>query len=65
MFDAVKKLQFEKAALLRDQVSFLKDGRNPGKKPISKSKRYGRKKGIKRLILVIFLFYGQKHFHQC
>ena len=26
MMDAVKKLEFEKAALLRDQVAFLQDG---------------------------------------
>ena len=26
MLTAVKKLEFEKAALLRDQISFLKDG---------------------------------------
>jgi excinuclease ABC subunit B len=44
MFDAVKKLEFEKAALLRDQISFLKDGSMPSKKPNRRSKKYGKKK---------------------
>ncbi|MEC8043686.1 MAG: excinuclease ABC subunit UvrB [Verrucomicrobiota bacterium] len=56
MMAAVKKLQFEKAALLRDQISFLKGegdgkfhsteigGRNRIGKPKRKSKPYGKKK---------------------
>ena len=32
MLTAVKKLEFEKAALLRDQISFLKDGKKNFKK---------------------------------
>ena len=44
MFDAVKKLEFEKAALLRDQISFLKDGSMPSKKPNRRSKKYGKRK---------------------
>ncbi len=52
MLDAVKKLEFEKAALLRDQIEFLKQG-NSGKKELRKvkyssqtrsKKRYGKKK---------------------
>ena len=56
MMAAVKKLQFEKAALLRDQISFLKGegegkvhsteigGRNRKGKRKQKSKPYGKKK---------------------
>ena len=54
MLDAVKKLEFEKAALLRDQISFLKDGGKTlkkanvggysGRKKFGKRKRYGKKK---------------------
>ena len=56
MMTAVKKLQFEKAALLRDQISFLKGegegkvhssaigGMNRRGKPKRKSKPYGKKK---------------------
>jgi excinuclease ABC subunit B len=43
MFDSVKKLEFEKAALLRDQINFLKDGTIPSKKK-NTPKKYGRKK---------------------
>ena len=44
MFESVKKLEFEKAALLRDQISFLKDGTMPSKKPVKAQKKYGRRK---------------------
>ena len=54
MLTAVKKLEFEKAALLRDQISFLKDGGKSlkkanaggysGRKKFGKRKRYGKKK---------------------
>jgi len=44
MFESVKKLEFEKAALLRDQISFLKDGTMPSKKPAKAQKKYGRRK---------------------
>ena len=53
MLTAVKKLEFEKAALLRDQISFLKDGKKNFKKQklvaiqagknMGKEKRYGNK----------------------
>ena len=43
MFDSVKKLEFEKAALLRDQINFLKDGTIPSKNKNAPNK-YGRKK---------------------
>jgi excinuclease ABC subunit B len=46
MFDAVKKLEFEKAALLRDQISFLKNGtihKSPSKS-FKKPKKYGKKR---------------------
>jgi len=43
MFDSVKKLEFEKAALLRDQINFLKDGTMPSKNK-NAPKKYGRKK---------------------
>jgi excinuclease ABC subunit B len=43
MFDSVKKLEFEKAALLRDQINFLKDGTMPSKNNKA-PKKYGRKK---------------------
>ena len=52
MLTAVKKLEFEKAALLRDQIEFLKQGKS-AKKTLRKvkypsqprsPKRYGRKK---------------------
>jgi excinuclease ABC subunit B len=43
MFDSVKKLEFEKAALLRDQINFLKDGTIPSKNK-NAPKKYGRKK---------------------
>ena len=56
MFEAVKKLEFEKAALLRDQISFLKDGTMPSKQSTGKRKRYGKKK-INRTILISLLFY--------
>ena len=54
MLNAVKKLEFEKAALLRDQISFLKDGGKnhksadtggySGIKKYGKRKRYGKRK---------------------
>lgn len=44
MFEAVKKLEFEKAALLRDQISFLKDGSTAKKSPTGRRKKYGNKK---------------------
>jgi len=44
MFESVKKLEFEKAALLRDQISFLKDGTMPSKKSAKAQKKYGRRK---------------------
>ena len=44
MFDAVKKLEFEKAALLRDQINFLKDGTMPGKKSSGNRSKYGKKR---------------------
>jgi len=44
MFESVKKLEFEKAALLRDQISFLKDATMPSKKPAKAQKKYGRRK---------------------
>lgn len=43
MFESVKKLEFEKAALLRDQINFLKDGTMPSKNKKT-SPKYGRKK---------------------
>ena len=43
MFESVKKLEFEKAALLRDQINFLKDGTMPSKNKRT-PKKYGRKK---------------------
>ena len=43
MFESVKKLEFEKAALLRDQINFLKDGTMPSKNKKT-SQKYGRKK---------------------
>ncbi len=46
MFEAVKRLEFEKAALLRDQMNFLREGKRPtgGKTGSTKSgyKRRGR-----------------------
>ena len=47
MMDAVKKLEFEKAALLRDQVSFLQEGQG---KPMSSTQggAVGRRKYAKR-----------------
>ena len=54
MLTAVKKLEFEKAALLRDQISFIKDGGKnikstqvggySGIKKYGKRKKYGKKK---------------------
>ena len=54
MLNAVKKLEFEKASLLRDQISFLKDGGKnlksadtggySGIKKYGKRKRYGKRK---------------------
>ena len=54
MLAAVKKLEFEKAALLRDQISFLKDGGKnlktaqtggySGGKKYGRKKKYGKKK---------------------
>ena len=54
MLAAVKKLEFEKAALLRDQISFIKDGGKnmksakvggySGKQKYGKRKKYGKKK---------------------
>lgn len=48
MLAAVKKLEFEKAALLRDQISFLKEGGKNLKTALtggySGGKKYGRKK---------------------
>jgi excinuclease ABC subunit B len=54
MLAAVKKLEFEKAALLRDQISFLKDGGQnlksaktggySGRKKYGRRKAYGKKK---------------------
>ena len=53
MLTAVKKLEFEKAALLRDQISFLKDGGQnlktaqkggySGRKKYGRNKKYGKK----------------------
>jgi excinuclease ABC subunit B len=43
MFESVKKLEFEKAALLRDQISFLKDGSIPSKKTSGRKRKYGNK----------------------
>ena len=43
MFESVKKLEFEKAALLRDQINSLKDGTMPSKNKKT-SQKYGRKK---------------------
>jgi len=44
MFDSVKKLEFEKAALLRDQINFLKDGTmlSKNKKAATKDRRKKR-----------------------
>ena len=54
MLQAVKRLEFEKAALLRDQISFIKDGGKnlkstqaggySGRKKYGKRKNYGKKK---------------------
>jgi excinuclease ABC subunit B len=54
MLAAVKKLEFEKAALLRDQISFLKEGGKnlktaqtggySGGKKYGRKKKYGKKK---------------------
>ena len=44
MFESVKKLEFEKAALLRDQISFLKDGSIPSKKTSGRKRKYGNKR---------------------
>jgi excinuclease ABC subunit B len=54
MLSAVKKLEFEKAALLRDQISFLKEGGKQmktaqaggyaGRKKYGRRKKYGKKK---------------------
>ena len=44
MFDAVKKLAFEKAALLRDQINFLKEGSVTVKQSSGRRKKYGEKK---------------------
>ncbi len=54
MLQAVKRLEFEKAALLRDQISFIKDGGGnlkstqaggySGRKKYGKRKNYGKKK---------------------
>ena len=53
MLTAVKKLEFEKAALLRDQISFLKEGGQKlktaqtggysGRKKYGRNKKYGKK----------------------
>ena len=52
MLAAVKKLEFEKAALLRDQISFLKDGGKNLKFAkaggFSGRKKYGNKKGMEK-----------------
>jgi excinuclease ABC subunit B len=53
MLDAVKKLEFEKAALLRDQIEFLKGDGDSHLKAITKGgytgkKTYGRRKYGKR-----------------
>ena len=61
MFDSVKKLEFEKAALLRDQINFLKDGTIP-----SKNKNTPRNmEGKKSLISCRFLFAGLSAFYHC
>ena len=54
MLTAVKKLEFEKAALLRDQISFLKEGGqnlktaqtggSSGRKKYGRNKKYGKKR---------------------
>ena len=51
MMEAVKKLEFEKAALLRDQISFLQGGGGPIQKATKcgytsnrKFKKYGKRK---------------------
>ena len=67
MLTAVKKLEFEKAALLRDQISFLKDGKKNLKKQklvaIQAGKNIGKEKdmvtkihNLKFLIIILFLF---------
>ena len=50
MLDAVKTLEFEKAALLRDQIEFLKKGNLQGAKPkgSKKIKYNNRKRGVRR-----------------
>ena len=44
MFESVRKLEFEKAALLRDQISFLKEGKNKMKKSVKGESVYRRRK---------------------
>ena len=55
MMEAVKKLEFEKAALLRDQVSFLQEGAKgnlststqggaTGRGKYAKRRKYGKRK---------------------
>jgi excinuclease ABC subunit B len=44
MLQSVKKLEFEKAALLRDQISFLKDGKMTSKRVTGRRKKYGNKR---------------------
>jgi excinuclease ABC subunit B len=44
MFEAVKRLEFEKAALLRDQINFLKDGSQPNKSSSNHGKKYRKKR---------------------
>ena len=52
MGEAVKRLEFEKAALLRDQITFLQEGKSGGllkknsggRSNLTRRKKYGRKK---------------------
>ena len=44
MLEAVKKLEFEKAALLRDQINFLKDGSTPRTSKTGQSKKYRKRR---------------------
>ena len=48
MMDAVKKLEFEKAALLRDQVSFLQEGAKGNLASSTQGGAIGRGKYAKR-----------------
>ena len=50
MFEAVKRLEFEKAALLRDQMNFLREGKRPagGKTGSTKSGYKRRSRNVRR-----------------